>query len=125
MRTLLLGPILVLTVTSLAWAADDPMANFFGNTVISKSANGESHTHYKKDGTLDATLSSPMGSVTLTGTWKISDKGELCRTYDNPPAMLPIPNPLCTPWGPHKVGDSWTVQIGSQSRNVSLVQGIQ
>src|SRR5437763_12078978 len=105
MRKFLLGAALVLTVPALALAAEDPMANLYGNTVISKGASGESRTHYKKDGTLDATLSGVMGSVNLAGTWKLSEKGELCRTYTNPPAMLPIPNPLCTPVTPHKVGD--------------------
>jgi hypothetical protein len=125
MRQFLLGAALALAVPSLALAAEDPMANLYGNTVISKGANGESRTHYKKDGSLDATLSGMMGSINLTGTWKISDKGELCRTYANPPPMLPIPNPLCTPAAPHKVGDSWTVQISGSPRTVTLVQGIQ
>ncbi|MBV9330078.1 MAG: hypothetical protein JOZ55_00840 [Alphaproteobacteria bacterium] len=125
MRALTLGSVIALSVMPVAWAAENPMADTFGNTVISKSANGESRTHYKKDGTLDATLSSPLGSITLSGTWKLNDKGELCRTYSNPPPMLPIPNPLCTPFTQHKVGDSWTVKIGDQSRTVTLVQGIQ
>ena len=125
MRALILGAVVALVVPSLAIAADDPMANFYGNTVISKGANGESHTHYKKGGTLDATLSGPMGSVNLTGTWKVDEKGQLCRTYDNPPPMLPIPNPFCTPWTSHNVGDTWTLDIGGQSRTISLVKGIQ
>jgi hypothetical protein len=66
-----------------------------------------------------------MGSVTLNGTWKIDDKGQLCRTYDNPPPLLPIPNPFCTQWAPHSVGDAWTIDINGQSRTVSLVKGIQ
>ena len=125
MRQFLFGAALVLAAPSVALAAEDPMANFYGNTVISKSANGQSRTHYKKDGTLDAALSGPMGSINLAGTWKVDDKGQLCRTYSNPPPMLPIPNPFCTPWASHKVGDTWTVQVGGSSRSVSLVQGIQ
>lgn len=125
MRALALGVATLLVSSALAFAADDPMANYYGNTVVSKGGNGESHTHYKKGGTLDATLSGMMGSITLNGSWKLDDKGQLCRTYDNPPPMLPIPNPLCTPFTPHNVGDTWTLEVGGQSRTVSLVKGIQ
>src|SRR5579871_3452871 len=121
---------IVIAVAIMAGAAnaamaDDLMANYYGNTVVTKSPNGESHSHDKKDGTMDAVLSGPMGSVTLTGTWRVDASGELCRTYANVPAMLPIQNPLCTPWATHKVGDTWTITIGGQSRSASLVQGIQ
>jgi hypothetical protein len=125
MRALLLGAGVALASTSVAFAGDDIMANFYGNTVITKSANGESHTHYKKDSTIDADLSGPMGSISLAGTWKIDDKGQLCRTYTNVPAMLPIPNPFCTAWASHNVGDTWTITMNGQSRTVTLVKGIQ
>jgi len=125
MRALVLGATALLVSSSIAFAADDPMANTYGNTVISKGSSGESHTHYKKGGTLDATLSGMLGSVTLTGTWKIDDKGQLCRTYDNPPPGLPIPNPFCAQWTAHNVGDTWTVTFNGQTRTVSLVKGIQ
>jgi hypothetical protein len=125
MRALLLGAVFAFASASVAFAGDDIMANFYGNTVITKTATGESHTHYKKDGTVDADLSGPMGSISLAGTWKIDDKGQLCRTYANVPAMLPIPNPLCTPWAAHNVGDSWTITMNGQVRTVTLVKGIQ
>lgn len=123
MRALLFGTALAFAATTAM--ADDPMTNFYGNTVITKTPNGESHSHYKQDGTMDAALSGPMGSITLTGTWKIDDKGNLCRTYSNLPPGVPMQNPLCTPWGPHNVGDSWTITLGDQTRNVTLVKGIQ
>lgn len=125
MRALVFCAAAILVSSHAAIAADDPMASYYGNTVISKGSNGESHTHYKKGGTLDATLSGMMGSINLTGTWKLDDKGQLCRTYDNLPPMLQIPNPLCTAFTPHKVGDTWTITMGGQPRTVSLVAGIQ
>ena len=125
MRAWIWGAAALLVSSGAAQAADDVMAGYYGNTVISKSANGESRTHYKKDGTLDAVISGAMGSLPLNGTWKVDDKGQLCRTYSNVPAMLPIPNPLCTPVAAHKPGDTWTVQIGGQSRNVTMAAGIQ
>jgi hypothetical protein len=33
-------------LSGAAIAADDIMANYYGNTVIGKSAMGQSHTHY-------------------------------------------------------------------------------
>jgi hypothetical protein len=124
MRALLLGAAIAFAATG-AFAGDDIMANYYGNTVVSKSGAGEVHTHYKKGGTLDATLSGMMGSINLNGTWKIDEKGQLCRTYDNPPPMLPIPNPFCTQWESHKVGDTWTVTVGGQTRTITLVAGVQ
>lgn len=126
MRALLLGAAILIGATSIAMAGDDPMANYYGNTVVTKTQNGESRSHYKKDGTMDAVLSGPMGSITLNGTWKYDDRqGQLCRTYSNVPAMVPIQNPFCSPWEAHKVGDSWTITIRGESRTVTLVQGIQ
>jgi hypothetical protein len=122
MRGFVFGAAALLASTSLALAADDVMAGYYGNTVVSKSAMGESHTHYKADHTFNGTASGMMGSMDLKGTWKVDDKGQLCRTYESaPPGM---PNPLCTPWEAHKAGDTWTMQMGNQSRTISLVSGI-
>jgi hypothetical protein len=106
-----------------ASAADDIMAGYFGNTVVGTSAMGESHTHYKADRTFDVKLSSMMGSFTGKGTWKIDEKGQLCRTYEQPPPGMP--NPLCIVAEAHKPGDTWTVTINGQSRTLTLKAGIQ
>jgi hypothetical protein len=122
MRALLLGAAALIASTSLAFAGDDIMANYFGNTLVGKSTLGETHTHYKADHTFDGQAMSLMGSMGLKGTWKFDDKGQLCRTYETaPPGM---PNPLCTPWESHKVGDKWTMTFNGQSRDLSLVAGV-
>jgi hypothetical protein len=36
-----------LALSTAAISADDIMANYYGNTVIGKSALGQSHTHYR------------------------------------------------------------------------------
>ncbi|MEJ0042558.1 MAG: hypothetical protein WDM81_10225 [Rhizomicrobium sp.] len=61
-------------------------------------------------------------SFASKGTWEIKD-GQVCRTYDPPPPG--ISNPLCVPADPHKIGDTWTVTVNGQTRNVSLAAGIQ
>jgi hypothetical protein len=94
-----------LALSTAAIAADDIMANYYGNTVIGKSAMGQSHTHYRANHTFDAALSNDQGSMETDGTWALNDKGEICRTYNTP--VPGLPNPLCNAWAAHKVGDSW------------------
>jgi hypothetical protein len=112
-----------LALSTAAIAADDIMANYYGNTVIGKSAMGQSHTHYKANHTFDAALSNDQGSMETDGTWALNDKGELCRTYNTPvPGM---PNPICVAWTAHKVGDSWQITVNGRTSEVTLVAGIQ
>jgi hypothetical protein len=105
-----------------AFAADDVMAGYFGNTVVGKGAMGESHTHYKADHTFDVSVSSPMGAMSVKGTWMIDEKHQLCRTFEQaPPGM---PNPLCILAEAHKPGDTWTVTYNGQSRTVTMKAGV-
>jgi hypothetical protein len=106
-----------------AMAADDIMANYYGNTVIGKSALGESHTHYKADHTFTADLSSDQGSMQTQGTWAMNDKGEICRTYSIP--IPGFPSVICNPWSAHKIGDQWQTTFNGRTSEVSLVAGIQ
>lgn len=106
-----------------ALAADDMMAGYYGNTVISTGGVLESHTHYRPDHTFDVTATAMGQSFNGKGTWVIDDKGQLCRTYETPPPGMP--NPLCIPAETHKVGDSWTATVNGQTRNMSMKAGIQ
>jgi len=119
---LILAASAALLMSSSAFADGDVMANYYGNTVVGKSGMGESRTHYKADHTFDTSLSTMMGSFTGNGTWAVSDKGELCRTYTSqlPPG---IPNPLCVPWASHKVGDKWQMTFNGRTSDLSLVAG--
>jgi opacity protein-like surface antigen len=118
--------ILIAAATAALFAtpalADDVMAGFYGNTVVSTSQLGESHTHYKADHTFDVTLTGAMGTFSGKGTWEVKD-AQLCRTYDQPPPGLP--NPFCIPIEAHKVGDSWTVTFAGRTAPVTLKAGIQ
>src|ERR1700759_1920556 len=96
-----------LLLSTAAFAGDDVMAGFYGNTLISKGTGFEAHAHYKADHSVTSDVSSPMGSMTLTGTWNIDGNGQLCRNYTNAPSMMP--NPTCIPIAAHKVGDTWQV----------------
>jgi len=120
---LILAATAALLVSTAAYAGDDIMANYYGNTVVGKSQMGESHTQYKADHTFTSALSSPMGSMDAKGTWAVNAKNELCRTYESaPPGM---PNPVCVPWASHKVGDSWQITYNGRTTDISLVAGVQ
>jgi len=121
-RLRIIVPALALAATP-ALAADDMMAGYYGNTVISAGGMLESHTHYRADHTFDTTATAMGQSFSGKGTWKIDDKGQLCRTYDTaPPGM---PNPLCTALESHKPGDSWSVTFNGRTRKLTLQAGIE
>jgi hypothetical protein len=48
------------------FAADDMMAGFYGNTVVSVGGALESHTHYRADHTFDVTATSSGAAVPVT-----------------------------------------------------------
>ena len=120
MRISLAAVAALLLSSSAVMAADDVMAGFYGNTVISTGGAVESRTHFKADHTFDAVFGG--GMFNSKGTWEIKD-GSVCRTYD--PAIPNVPNPVCVPAEPHKAGDKCTVTVNGQERQVSLVAGIQ
>jgi len=124
MRRILLATAAAILIATPAFAGDELMANFLGNTVIATGGMAETHTHYKADHSFDL-VGSMMGmSKTFQGTWEIKGT-QLCRTYTGElPPGLPS-NPLCTPWESHKVGDSWAVTMGGNTRNLTLKAGIQ
>jgi hypothetical protein len=107
-----------------AFAADDVMAGYYGNTVIATGGIAESHTHYKADHTFDLTATAMGQNYSFKGTWAIDAKGELCRTYADP-APPNTPNPFCTPFAAHKVGDTWTMTMNGNTRTLTLKAGIQ
>ena len=123
MRKLTIAVTTLGLVLAPAFAADDIMAGYYGNTVVSVGGMLESHTHYRADHTFDVSATAMGQSFNGKGTWAIDDKGQLCRTYETPPPGFP--NPLCIPAEAHKVGDSWTVSVNGQTRNMSMKAGIQ
>src|SRR5258707_14981018 len=106
MKTVALGFSLALVAAVPAFADDaaDPMANYYGNTVVVVNAKGiESHTHYNADHTFEGVA--PAFNYHYKGTWEITPDGKLCNTFD--PVPPGVTNPDCKPLGPVAVGDSW------------------
>ncbi|HXM00697.1 MAG TPA: hypothetical protein VN932_12270 [Rhizomicrobium sp.] len=120
MRSLLLGAAALAFCASPAFAADDVMANYYGNTVVATGGMVDTHTYYSPDHTL--ITKAPAFGLQYKGVWKL-DGANVCRTYDAPPAG--VPNPSCAPVVAHKIGDSWTVTVGDKTRTLTLLKGIQ
>ena len=119
MRTILLAVVFAFAA-SAAFAADDLMANFYGNTVVGTGGVAETHTYFNSDHTFDMKI--PIFGMDFKGMWKIEGEN-LCRTFDTPPPG--VTNPLCSPVAAHNIGDTWTVTVNGQSRTATLVKGIQ
>jgi hypothetical protein len=82
----------------VAFANDDPLANYYGNTVAITNAAGTTSVRINQDGSFDETL--PDGTV-VAGTWKM-DGGNSCFYVEGVP-------PHCVPAQAHGVGDTWDV----------------
>lgn len=124
MRRIVLGLSIAVLAATPAFAAEDILAGFYGNTVVSTGGMLEVHTHYKPDHTFDFSASMSLISRSGTGTWKIDASGQLCRDIKDPPTG--VTNPSCSPIAPHKVGDTWTMtQKDGSTRTLTLKSGIQ
>jgi len=124
MRKILLGLSIAVLAAAPAFAADDVMTGFYGNTSVSTGGMLEVHTHYKPDHTFDFSASMALMSRSGKGTWKIDASGQLCRDIEDPPPG--VTNPSCSPIAPHKVGDTWTMtQKDGSTRTITLKAGIQ
>jgi hypothetical protein len=120
MRSAFFGVALSACFAVSANAADDVMAGFYGNTTVAKGGMAETHTSYTPDHNF--IMKVPAYGMEFKGSWAVKDT-QLCRTFDSPPPG--VTNPLCTPIEAHKVGDTWTVGAGSDTRNVTLMKGVQ
>jgi hypothetical protein len=122
MTKLLVAACLTALCATAAFAADDPMAGFYGNTIVSSGGAVQIRTHYHADHTFDFTGSMMLVHRNFKGTWAFDGKGNLCRTYigDVPPHTK---SPGCTPFVPRKVGDIWKSKDNTYT--FTLKAGIQ
>jgi hypothetical protein len=120
LRTLLLSAALGAACTISAYAADDVMSGFYGNTAVATGGMAETHTTYTHDHTFSMRV--PAFGVEFKGTWAVNGD-QICRTFDSPPPG--VSNPLCVPVAAHKVGDTWTMGAGGDTRTITLVKGVQ
>jgi hypothetical protein len=102
-----------LALAATAAYADDPMANTYGNTVVTKNAktNAVGQLMFNADGTYTAKGSDANGqAVEYPGKWEVKDNGATICLTPQLPANTPNPPPAsCSPLAIHPVGEHWTV----------------
>ena len=116
-----------LFISTAAWA-DDPMANTYANTVLTKDhATGQSSTLlFNQDMSYTGKTTGANGQpVSYGGTWSLKDGGKTICLAPTVPAGTPnAPVPSCSPLTTHNVGDSWTVTNDqNQTFDVSITAG--
>lgn len=118
-RTLILSAVASMAVAGAAFAADDPMATRFGNTVEATNAKGEvTKLWYAEDGTFTGNAN----GTDFKGTWALKDN-QVCLTQTEPAPAAGQTNPVCNPVMAKAVGDSWTVGEGDAQMTIKLVAG--
>ena len=100
-------------LASTAAYADDPMANTYANSVMTKSAKtGQSATLlFNADGTyMTKGMDASGKAVEYPGKWALKDGGKtICLAPELPPNTPNAPPASCSPLETHNVGDNWSV----------------
>ncbi len=121
MKRIFAGVAVAALSASLAFAADDPMASRYGNTVVIKGPDGKElgRTYYDAD--KKVTRKFADGSE-QKGTWSM-EGGNLCFNQTEP-APKPAEAKQCLPFpGPKNVGDSWEVTAPQGKLTATLQKG--
>lgn len=105
--------------------ADDPLRNYYGNTLISErmvnrsGGGGAAHVWLEKDGTyisFDITTGGRYGTYTVKGT---SGAYQLCMNYPAPMGTL------CYPIEHREIGETWIASDPGTFGKNTLVRGHQ
>jgi hypothetical protein len=100
-----LGLAAAMLATTAAFAGDEVMAPYVGNTLTATDASGRvTRVYYGADHTWAAI--GPAGRS--RGTWSIQNGDELCVKQSDPRPPENIQAPPCLKLERRKVGDSWT-----------------
>lgn len=109
----------LLLSTAFAYAADDPFANLYTNTLVYTAPDKTvSKVHPEKDGTWTSTSTDPK-NPTEHGNWARLG-GWLCSTN----AARPKNKPFCRAAVAHAIGDKWTEKFPDKTvYQIELVAG--
>ena len=121
MKRILAGIALAALSASLAFAAADPMASRYGNTVVAKGADGKElgRTYYNADSTYTRKTADGKESK---GTWKM-EGDKICLTQTEPAPEKPDMAKVCLPFpGEKKIGDSWDVTLPDGTKATASLQ---
>lgn len=108
----------VVAAVTVAASPADPMANFYGNTLVTVDGGIESHFYYKPDHTFTGEV--PQYHFNLSGNWNEKPDGTVCRVFE--PPVPRVHNPDCGPMAVHAPGDKKTFDNGDSQ---TLVEGIK
>lgn len=105
---------LALALMAPATAFAGTLENFFGNTVVVRTADGqETRYHYLADGTYAVST----GGTTANGVWTNGGEG-ICLTPDSgAPRCFRLPD------DEKHIGDTWTVPGPNGDISIQLVAG--
>lgn len=118
MKRLFLAAAAAVAFALPAAADDDPMATYYGNTLVLIDYKGnETHTYYSADHTFDGAVMAT--GAHYAGTWEVAD-GKICHTFD--PPLPDTPNPKCNKLVRLHVGQTWALPNGSRG---GLFSGIK
>jgi hypothetical protein len=113
MRVSMLALAAAFVLAASAAYADDPMANTYGNTVMTKSDKTGliGDLYFDAGGAYTAKGTGKDGnSVQYPGAWTLKDGGKtICLTPKLPPNTPDAPPTTCSPLEKHNVGDTWKV----------------
>ena len=110
MKRMIAGFAVAAMSASLAFAADDPMASRYGNTVVVSGPDGKEVGRAYYDADHKVVRKMPDGKE-IKGTWAL-DGAKLCVTQVEPAPAKPEEAKTCTDFpGAKKVGDSWEVTL--------------
>ena len=120
-RTLILSTVAGALLFGTAFAADDVLANRYGNTTKATNAKGEvTKLWYAADGT----FTGDANGTAIKGTWKLNGD-KVCLTQTDPAPAADAPTNQCNPVTAHNVGDSWEIGEGEQKIKLELLAGKQ
>lgn len=131
MRCLAVGAILVVCFTNSASADSDPVANFYGNTMVGLSPQGSYvRVYFFADRTWAAIdqRGPAQGTTVLTGTegnYKVCNTREFPSAPGNPANAVAPAQTVCYPIQPRQVGDKWTEVDPDGTVTFTLLPGHQ
>lgn len=122
MKRILAGFAVAAMSASLAFAADDPMASRYGNTVVISGPDGKElgRAYYDAD---HKVVRKMADGKEVKGTWAM-EGAKLCFTQVDPAPAKPEEAKVCTDFpGAKAVGDSWEVVTPGGKLKATLQKG--
>lgn len=121
MKRILAGFAVAAMSASLAFAADDPMASRYGNTIVVKGSDGKEIGRVYYDADKKVVRKTADGKETK-GTWSM-EGANLCFNQVEPAPANAAEAKQCQPFpGAKNVGDTWEVNLPGGVKGTATLQ---